>query len=108
MVKLEGKYYTVFSEFEVSMKVVRLIKICLKMYTVVHTGKHFSERFPIQNDLKQWDILSPPFFIFVLECAIRKVQENQVGQKLNGTLQLLARAYNVKLLGDNMDTIKNS
>jgi hypothetical protein len=43
-------------------------------------------------------------FDFALECAIRKVQENQVGLKLNGAYQLLAYA-DVDLLEDNVDTI---
>jgi hypothetical protein len=43
-----------------------------------------------------------------LEFAIRKVQENQVGLKLNGTHQLLAYADEVNLLGDNMDAIKKN
>jgi hypothetical protein len=36
--------------------------------------------------------------------TIRKVQENQVGLKLNGTHQLLAYADDVNLLGDNVQT----
>jgi hypothetical protein len=58
--------------------------------------------------LKQEDALSPLLFNFALEYAIRKVQENQVGLKLNGTHQLLAYTDNVHLLGDNTDTIKKN
>jgi hypothetical protein len=47
-------------------------------------------------------------FNFDLEYAIRKVQENQVGLKMNGTLELLAYDDDVNLLGDNIDTIKKS
>jgi hypothetical protein len=48
------------------------------------------------------------FFIPALEYAIRKVQKNQMGLKLKGTHQLLAKADDVNLLGDDIGTIKIS
>jgi hypothetical protein len=47
-------------------------------------------------------------FNSALEYAIRKVQENQVGLKLNRTHQLLVYADDMNLLGDNTDTIKKN
>jgi hypothetical protein len=39
---------------------------------------------------------------------MRKVQETQVGRQLSGTHQLWVCADDVTLLGDNIDTIKNT
>jgi hypothetical protein len=50
----------------------------------------------------------PLLFNFALANAIRKVQENQVGLKLNETHQLLVYADDVTPLRDNVDTIKKN
>jgi hypothetical protein len=83
--------------------------MCLnETYSKVRIGKHLSVSFPIQNGLKQGYALSPLFFNFALEYAIRKVQENQMGLILNGTHQLLAYADDVNLLGDHMDAMNKN
>jgi sorting nexin-29 len=101
--------YNILIEFGVTIKLLRLIKMCLnETYSKVCIGKHLSESFLIQNGLKQGNALSPLLFNFALEYAIRKVQETQVRLKLYGTHQLLAYADDVNLLGDNIDTINKN
>jgi hypothetical protein len=75
-------------------------------YSKIHVGKLLSDKFPIQNGLKQGDALSPLPFNFALEYAIRKILENQVSLELNGKHQILVYADDVNLLGDSMNTIK--
>jgi hypothetical protein len=51
-------------EFGISLKLVRLIKMFLnETYSRVRVGKHLSDRFPLENGLKQ-DALSPLLFNF--------------------------------------------
>jgi len=47
-------------------------------------------------------------FNFALEWAIRRVQVNQDGLKLNGTHQLLVYAADVNVLGGNVHTVQEN
>jgi len=67
-----------------------------------------SDKFAINNGLKQGDDLPPMLFNFALDYAIKKVQVNQDGLKLNGTHQLLAYADDVNILGGSIHTLKEN
>jgi len=67
-------------------------------YSTVQVGKNVSDRFSIRSGLKQGDALSPMLLNSALEYAIRRVQVNQDGLKLNVTHQLLAYADDVNIL----------
>jgi hypothetical protein len=59
--------YNILIEFGIPMKLVGLIKICLKdICSRIRGGKHLSDRFHIRNGLKQGDALSPLLVKFAL------------------------------------------
>jgi hypothetical protein len=52
--------YNIFNEFGIPRKLDGLIQMCLnETYSTVRIGKYQSDKFPIQNCLKQGDALSP-------------------------------------------------
>jgi len=77
-------------------------------YSRVLVGKNVSDRFSIRNGLKQGDALTPMLFNFALEYAIRRVQVNQDGLKLNSTHQILAYADDINILGGGIHTLKEN
>jgi hypothetical protein len=74
------------------------------IYIYIYIYKHLSDAYPVQNCLKQVDVLLSQFFNPALEYEI-KVCESQKGLELNGKNQLLVYA-DVNLLGKNTDTIE--
>ena len=66
-----------------------------------------SDIFPTKNGLNKGDALKPLLFNFALDYAIRMVQVNQDGLKLNGKFQVLVYA-DVVILGLTLPTVKTN
>jgi hypothetical protein len=77
-------------------------------YIIVRVGKHLFDVFSIRNGFEKGSAVPPLLFNFALEHAIRRVQVNQDGSKLNGTHHLLVDAYDVSILGGSVYTIKEN
>jgi hypothetical protein len=70
--------YNVLIEFGIPRKLVGLSETGLnESYSRVRIGKNLSDKFSIENGLKQGDALSPLIFNFAFRNAIRRVQVNQ-------------------------------
>jgi hypothetical protein len=66
--------FNILTEFGIPRKRVRLIKMCSnETYSRFRIRKNLSDKFPIQNGMKQGDALSQLLFNFALEYAIRRV-----------------------------------
>ena len=83
---------------------IRLCWVILSVYNAVH----LSDMFSFRKGLKQGEALSPLLFTFSLVYAIRRVQINQDGFKLNGAHQLLVYADDINIWGRRLHTIKNN
>jgi hypothetical protein len=101
--------YNILNQFGIPRKLAGLIKMCLNApYSTVRIGKNQSDKFPIQNGLKQGDALSPLLFTFASEYAFSRLQEDREGLKLHGTHQLLAYACDINIKGENIDIVKKN
>jgi len=54
------------------------------------------------------DALPPPLFNFALNYAVRRVDVNHQGFKLNGTNQLLVYTGDLNIVGGKVHTIKKN
>ena len=101
--------YNILIESGVPRKLVRLIKMYLtEIYSRVRVDKNLSDRIPIRKGMKQGGALTPLLFNSALEWAIRRVQVNQDGLKLNGKHQLLVYADDVNILGGSIRAVKEN
>jgi hypothetical protein len=58
--------------------------------------------------LKQGDVLLSLLLNFVVKYAIRRVQVNQDGLKLNGTNKLLVYADDYNIMGGSIHTVRQA
>jgi hypothetical protein len=101
--------YNILIEFGICIKLVRLAKMSLNgTYSRVRVGKYLSHVFPVKKFWNKEDVLSPSLVNFALEYAIKRVQVNQVGLKLNGKHQLFVYADDVNRVGRSLSSVRKN
>jgi hypothetical protein len=99
--------YNILIKFGIPGKLVGLIKKCLnETCNTGPTGRNLSDKFPLQDRLKQGDDLSPLLSSFALKYAIRRFQKNQERLISNGTHQVWLMPINI--VGKNVTPHRNT
>ena len=81
------------TKIRVPQKLIRLIKTCTESSKgKIKIDNHLSKSFDINSDVRQGDGLSLLLFNLVLEKALQRVREHNIGVRLN-TQQLNILAY---------------
>ncbi|XP_054089770.1 LINE-1 retrotransposable element ORF2 protein isoform X1 [Zeugodacus cucurbitae] len=94
--------YAAMSEFGIPAKLIRLCKLTLSnTKSSVMIGKDFSEPFDTKRGFRQGDSLSCDFFNLMLEKIIRAAELNREGTIFNKSVQLLAYADDIDIIGSN-------
>jgi len=92
-----------------TMKLVSFVETYLNdTCNRVRVGKYLSCTLPIENGLKQEDVLSPFLFKVALEYAVRMVHVNQDGLKFNGAYQLVVYVDDINMLDRSDYTLKKN
>ena len=100
--------FNILIELDIPMKLVQLIKMCLnETYCRDQQASIFSEIFPIKNGWNKM-LYHHCFPTLLLAYAIRRVQVNPEGLKLNGTYQYLVYADDDNILDKSAHIIKKN
>jgi len=94
------KFMLILEVFKIPRKLINLIGMTLRKTTGrVKVQNMTTEEFAINKGLRQWGALSTQIFNVVLEKVMRHIQINKWGSIYTRTLQILAYADDVNLIG---------
>ncbi|VVC39091.1 Reverse transcriptase domain [Cinara cedri] len=99
----------ILKDFQFPNKLINCIMISIMETKVkVKVGDLISDPVLVKSGLRQGDALSPILFNLVLERVIREININNQGFKLqDSSIELLAYADDIVLLGESQDSLKN-